>query len=567
MIGAFAYLILTTTRNRLLSRVKRLRNPRYAIAILLGLAYFWFAFFNPGTRGSRAGEGSPFSPGLVDAFAAICIFLYVAYTWIIGADRYALAFSEAEVSMLFTAPVSRRGLIIYKLVRAQATVLTTSILWLFLFHRGGPGIERLLSSWVFLTTLNLHRLGVALIRVSQSEHGAQGVRRNWLPTSLFALVGATVAWGLFSARSLFIGVSHPGEVGPILVDLFSRPPLNWVLYPFRVAMAPAFAKPGDAWLRAMFAALVLLALHVWWVLRTESAFEEAAALASAAQAKRTAALRSRSGQGGVVDIKRPRRTLKLKPTGIPAIAIIWKNFLWLSRMGQIRGLVGLPAIAFVCAVVFAGRSDTAEELVVIMCGVMTAMILIFGPATMRNDLRGELSRLPMLKTLPLRGRDIMLAEVASSASPTAAMQFLLVAVGLLAASFNSRDTLPVGIRIAILVSAPVLLLGLSSANFTIHNGMALLFPAWVRLGDAGGGGVESIGQMMLTSIVTLSLLALLLIVPTIIGGSAYFMLQGTPAIGIASAGVAAGVLLGLESWLVITLLGGTLERLEPTEIG
>jgi hypothetical protein len=567
VIGAFAYLILTTTRNKLLSQVKRLRNPRYAIAILLGLAYFWFAFFNPGARGSRAGGGSPFRTEVVDGLAAIFIFLYVAYTWIVGADRYALAFSEAEVSMLFTAPVSRRGLIIYKLVRAQAAVLTTSILWLFLFRRGGSGIEKFLSSWVFLTTMNLHRLGVALIRVSQSEHGVQGIRRNWLPISVFAGAGATVVWALFSARALLMGASHPSELGPIIVDLFSRPPLNWVLYPFRVAMSPAFATSADAWLRAMFAAVVLLALHVWWVLRTDTAFEEAAALASAAQAKRIAALRSRSSRSGVVDVKRPRRTLKLNPTGVPAIAIVWKNFLWLTRTGQIRGLVGLPAIALVCALVFAGRSDTVEELVVIMCGVMTVMILIFGPATMRNDLRGELSRLPMLKTMPLRGRDIMLAEVASSASPTAAMQLLLVAVALLATSFNSRDTLPVGIRIAILVAAPVLLFGLSAANFTIHNGMALLFPAWVRLGDTGGGGVESIGQMLLTSIVTISLLALLLIVPVLVGSASYFMLQSFPPIGVAGAGIVAGLLLGLESWLVIAMLGGTLERLEPTEIG
>ena len=32
MIGAFAYLILTTTRNRLTGKLRRLRNPRYALA-------------------------------------------------------------------------------------------------------------------------------------------------------------------------------------------------------------------------------------------------------------------------------------------------------------------------------------------------------------------------------------------------------------------------------------------------------------------------------------------------------------------------------------------------------
>ena len=40
MIGAFAYLILTATRNRLTGKLRRLRNPRYALAVLLGLSIF-----------------------------------------------------------------------------------------------------------------------------------------------------------------------------------------------------------------------------------------------------------------------------------------------------------------------------------------------------------------------------------------------------------------------------------------------------------------------------------------------------------------------------------------------
>src|SRR5476649_1841522 len=41
VIGAFAYLLFNSTRNRLISQLRRLRTPRYAIGFVLGLLYFW----------------------------------------------------------------------------------------------------------------------------------------------------------------------------------------------------------------------------------------------------------------------------------------------------------------------------------------------------------------------------------------------------------------------------------------------------------------------------------------------------------------------------------------------
>lgn len=565
MTGAFAYLILTSARNKLLSQIKQVRNPRYAIALLLGLGYFWLAFFRPSTHPDAL--PSPLASETFGTLLPLAVLAYVAFLWIFGADRTALAFSEAEVSMLFAAPVSRRGLVIYKLVRAQTAVLTTSILWPVLFHSAGTSLSRVIASWVLLTTLSLHRLGAALLRASRAEHGSKGVRKSWLPITVFGIAAAVVIFELLAARARFLAAPEPGEIGHILVAEFAKAPLSWVLYPFRIAVAPMFARTPEAWVHTILPALVLLALHVVWVLRSDTAFEEAAAEASAAQARRVQALRTRGATGGIVNPKSARRTIMLAPTGAPEIALIWKNCLWLMRTGQLRGLLGLPAIALACCLFFAGRSAMAEFLVVVLCSVTAAVTLIFGPMTMRNDLRAELRRLPMLKTMPLTGREIMLAEVASSALPIAVMQFLLVAVGLLALSFVQKDIIPIDIRIGMLIASPVLLVGLSIANFTIHNGMALLFPAWVRLGTSGGAGVEAMGQMMLTSIITLLLLAILLILPAIAGAAVYFVMQWPPLFAVASAGIAVGIACGLEGYLLIGALGGALDRLEPMQIG
>lgn len=564
MTGAFAYLILTSARNKLLSQIKQVRNPRYAIALILGLGYFWLVFFS---RPTRAGtQPSPLASETFGTLLPVAVLGYVAFMWVFSKDRSALAFSEAEVSLLFTAPVSRRGLVIYKLVRAQAAVLTTSILWLVLFHSASTGLPSLIASWVLLTSLSLHRLGVALLRASQAEHGSTGVRKSWLPITVFGVAASVVVFELVAARARFAAAAT-GALGQILVAEFAEAPLSWVLYPFRIAVAPMFARTPEAWAHAILPALILLALHVVWVLRSDTAFEEAAAEAAATQARRVQTLRTRGATGGTVNPKSARRTIELAPAGAPEIALIWKNYLWLMRTGQLRGLLGLPALALLCCLSFAGRSATAEILVVVMCSVTAVVSLIFGPMTVRNDLRADLRRLPMLKTMPLTGREIMLAEVSSSAIPTAVMQLLLVAVGLLALSFVSEATIPLDIRIGMFIASPVLLVGLSIANFTIHNGMALLFPAWVRLGTSGGAGVEAMGQMMLTSIVTVLLLAILLILPTIAGAAVYFVMQWPPLFAVAGAGIAAGIACGIEGYLLIGALGGALDRLEPMQIG
>jgi ABC-2 type transport system permease protein len=566
VIAALAYLTFTSTRNKLVQQVKRLRNPRYAIALLLGLGYFWMVFFNSSARDSRS-AGPSLGPA-IGAVLPIFLLAYVAYLWIVGTDKAALAFTEAEVSLLFTAPVSRRGLIVYKLVRAQVAVLTTSLLWMALFHRSGEsGPERIIASWAFLSTFSLHRLGVALIRASQQEHGAKGVRRNALATILFVVTAVVVFKGVYDGRAMFSTVADLSDLEHALATVFGTSPLNYVLYPFRVAVAPMFASTGGEWMRTIPPALVLLALHFWWVLRSDSAFEEAAAEASTAQAKRIESLRTRGVSGRAINARSTRRTIALKPTGHPAVAIFWKNLLWLVRTGQVRGLVGLPLIALASVLAFAGRSDKAEVVIMVMCLTVSAMIVVFGPMTMRNDLRGELRRLPMIKTLPLRGRDIIFAEVASSATPTAVMQLLLVAVGLLAMSFVARRPLPVDVRLGVLIAAPLFLLGLNFANFTIHNGLALLFPGWVRLGEQGGAGVEAMGQMMLTSVITLLMLAVLLLVPALAAGVVYVALHLPLAASIVAMGTVAGIALVIEGYLLAGALGGSLDRLEPSQVG
>lgn len=565
MTGAFAYLILRTTRNKWVSQIKRIRNPRYAIAVLLGLGYFGMMSFNMSRNGGAPSRAFPMvASGAFALLLSVLLLVLAAYAWMFGTDGSALAFTQAEVSMLFTAPVSRRTLIVYKLVRSQAAVLVTSLIWFVLFRRSG-GIERALSYWVGLSILNTHRLGIALIRASGTAHGITGTKRNLPAIVLFVSAFAVVATAFTKATGAILGADGMSAKLDIITDVAARAPVSWVLYPFHLAVAPGFAAHGLPWILAMLAALGVLAAHVVWVLWTDANFEEAAAEASAKQAVRLATLRSR-GVSGARIAKAKRRTLPLPATGAPWVAIVWKNLLYMQRAGMLRTIIGLPLVLAAVAVAFAGRSEIVVAMAMSTSFAVAFTVTFFGPMSLRSDLRAELARLPILKTMPLRGREIILAEIIGTATPAAVMQFTLLLSGVLALSLMPRGAPPIAYTIGGIVGGPVALFGLNLANFTIHNGMALLFPAWVRTGEVGTSGIESIGQGMLTVIITGFLLLVLLLIPLAVGTGLYIYWRPLPVVAVAFSAIAAGMVLTAESLGLMHLFGRSLERLEPAQV-
>ena len=88
-----------------------------------------------------------------------------------------LAFTPAEVTFLFSGPVTRRGLVQYKLLRNQLLILFNALLWTLILARERFGVSpwlRAISIWVLLTTLSFHRLGASFVRTSLLEHGRLG---------------------------------------------------------------------------------------------------------------------------------------------------------------------------------------------------------------------------------------------------------------------------------------------------------------------------------------------------------------------------------------------------------
>jgi ABC-2 type transport system permease protein len=298
------------------------------------------------------------------------------------------------------------------------------------------------------------------------------------------------------------------------------------------------------------------------VLRTDVAFEETAAEASTRQARRLDAFREQR-HATATKVTHPARSLPLAASGKPSVALVWKNAMWIVRTGQLRGLLAPPAIGRLLVGMFGTRSEGAAMVLGGALLTLAATMLLIGPLSMRNDLRGELQHLSLVKTLPLLGRDIVLAEVASGALPLAAMQLMLGIVALLSFSLSGSVVFPPGTRLAALVTAPVLLLALNGAAFVVHNGIVLLFPGWSRLGTGGGGGIETMGLGMITLTLAVVMLLALAVVPALAFAIVLGVLRDRLAVGLVFGGWLAGLLLLAEIMLVARLLGGMLERLEP----
>jgi ABC-2 type transport system permease protein len=571
MIKVFGYLVWCSTRNRMARQLRHLRSPRYLAALLLGTAYLWFVIL--GQRRTPTGGEMP-DPQVLELVGALALMGAVGWGWIFGVERRVLAFSPAEVTFLFSGPVSRRGLIQFKLLRSQLLILFNALLWTLILSRERFGVSswiRVISIWVVLTTLSFHRLGASFVRTSLAEHGRLGLRHRVVSLVVLGAVLIALTWSIADAlpRVAAAGVDSPRSFLAALSQAAQSPLASALTYPFRVMIRPLAAHDMDEWLQAIWPALVLLGLHYIWVIRADSAFEEAAAEVSL---KRAQALAQRGSNGA--DAKgAPRRVttpfFRLAPVGWPAGAILWKNLVAGTRTQRFRNAaLTVAGLGVVVAILSFDPEGTMAEIVGWLAVSWAGITVLTGPQYVRNDLRGDLLKLDLLRSYPLRGWSVVTAEAAASTIMLTLIQLALLGVGYLAFLGNQTMVPDLEERTLLLGAAVVLLPPINLLGMLIQNGAALLYPAWVRLGSGRPAGVEALGQNLLMMIAFVALLSVTLVVPIAIGGGLFLLLHGILGDWAVLPGVA--VLLcaiAFEAALIIDWLGGVFERTDPAAAG
>src|ERR1043166_4311378 len=268
MINAFLFLISRSFVNRTRARLKRLKKPKYLIGAVFGLMYLWFYLLQFIFLGGRRSASKVFSmdESLLPLIGVTILFVMVVSAWIFPHARTALLFSEAEIAFLFPAPISRRMLVHFKLLRSQIAILFTVLLLTLLTGRlfvNSHAWMRVLGWWIILSTLGLHFLGASFARTMLVERGISNwARRIAVMLLLAALFAATILW---ARRTLPVPEFSNAFDWKAWLDyvqqLFATPPLSYLLFPFRLVIAPYLAATPGEFGKAMLPALGIIAFH------------------------------------------------------------------------------------------------------------------------------------------------------------------------------------------------------------------------------------------------------------------------------------------------------------------
>jgi hypothetical protein len=563
MIRAFAFVTATTFKNRILVRLRRLRSPRYLISAIAGLAYIWFFAF----RHTARARPNFVATDLGVDIAAIVVLTMMVVVWALPGQSGGLEFSEAEIQFLFPAPVSRRQLLVYKLMRGLPPLIITTLVMSYVLRRGNfPGL------FLVFATLNVYFTMVALARARLKLLGIGFFVRLFAVIAILAAISWAVTVDLRGRdlpRELAAAVKsqQQARIASAADRPFHGPVVRGLLFVPRFFTAAAFAKtPGPFAVNG--AALVGLAAVFFLIAgRLNVSFEEASIVASA---RRTARMASRRTQqpGTRVMFRRMPPPFRLREGAGPEVAIFWKNLVAAMRISA-AWMVGIVVLAtyFAAQIIFArdpGIRLTFATMELFMAGFFPLVGTIWFP----QDLRLDLPRIEVLKSYPISGERLVAAEMAAPLVIISAIEILLL--GFAATLMNVYS---VGGRMAFFASPQFVVVALlfavpiCGAQLVIRNAVPVLLPAWAFRSKDEPRGFVMVGQRLLMMFGNLLVLAVTLIPAALLFLPALWLAHhffaGSPVV-LAVATVPSVALLVAEVWLGVRFLGAQFDRIDVT---
>ncbi|NNB85710.1 ABC transporter permease [Corallococcus sp. AB032C] len=563
--SAVAFLWVRTWRNRVVRQVQRLKRPRYLLGALVGLAYLYSLV---GRSVFVQGTGRAVSPN-ARLFAEFSLEVSVLGTlvtaWVLGADRPALTFTQTEVQTFFAAPVTRKALLHYKLLRGLLSAMLAALaatLFVGRFTSPRP-VLFFLGAALAMGTLYLHGTAASFVRAWLVSQGRWGSVVRWAIVAVVMVAGMGALLSTLSDHPLPENLSTPFAVREWLRDVLNAPGPRAVLWPGRALVAPAMARSWEGFLRYLPASLALLVAHYAWVLAVEVPFEDSAVAGAEARTRRRAQRAARSG-----NLRVGRVPFVLKARGRPEVALLWKNLIARRRMGS--GLAMLLSFGVLGAVFALVMGDTrlfsnSREFLGPMALMVAVAMAVIGPSAFRTDLRMDLPKLELLRALPLTGRQVVGAELAASALTLGVAQWVMLLVALVL-GVGADDVTLAPWSTPVVLGLLSVLPALGLAGLFVQNAAVVLLPAWIPADSERARGVEALGQRLLTLVGTLVVTFLGLLPAAVIAllvGYPLFTVMGRWAVPLA--GLAAAGALFAEVALGVAVLGRAFERLDVSE--
>ncbi|MDC0708971.1 ABC transporter permease [Stigmatella sp. ncwal1] len=566
---AVAFLWWASLRNRVRKQVERLRRPKYLLGLVAGGIYLYSFFLRRLNFGARSEALTPEAHSLAEFSLAGMMMVTLVSAWALGQDRPAVTFSEMEIQQLFPAPISRRALVHYKLARGVFGAAVGAFFSTFFMGRlvSPSPVLFFLGALVTFVTVNLHVVAVSFLRTRLARWGWRGAALRWTVfAGLLGALGLSV-YSAVQAHPFPEEVIREKQVWEWLSAVLEGSALQAVLWPGRLLVALPMAASVSAFLHELPLALGLLGVHYLGVLALIVPFEEVVV----ARAEEVSLQRGqRLARVGHIVLRAP--FFRLKPSGRPEVALLWKNLIAARRMGGVDILFSLALIGLLVplgvAIFLPHALPGVRQMVASVYLGVAALLTFIGPGSFRSDLRMDLPKLDLLRAMPLTGRQVVAAELLAPGLLLAVMQIGLLALALVLAGdmsgrWSSEFLLAAGLGLMPLLPA------VSLGGLFVQNAAVVLFPAWLPAdGERARGGIEALGQRLLMLAGSLVVLLGGLLPAAILAALVGFTLEvwlGVWALPVAGLTAAGG--LALEIWLGVMALGRAFDRMDVSSEG
>jgi Putative ABC exporter len=546
--------------------MRRLREPRYLVGALVGGAYIYFSFFARfrGSGDALHRRGRAASPPDLSALAAagpglsgVLMLVLAALGWLVPFDSGLLTFSRAEMQFLFPAPVSRRSLLVYRMLRSQIGMLFGSVI--VAIASPGTGYTRLrvaVAMWLLMCTWKLYFTGVSLARarLRAADAGSRRIARVplLLLTAAVVIVGAAV-WRTVGDSPM----SGFRDALNRLVTVATTGLSSIVLSPFVAVARPLFAPWAAPYIASLVgSAAVLAAIAIWLVLTDSSTFQDAV--------EEVAKRREREAQAAPSLSRTRTAAWQLAPTGSAEGIFAWKAAVQTVRLVD-RGHAARMAsafIAFAIASAAIGRRGGWTDAFAAFTLLAAAFSVVLGPQAVRLDMRQDLQHLEILKTWPVHPAAVLRGELLWPGVLLTGFSWVLLVLAVLV-PFAPLGGISAEARVSAGLAAIVVTPALVFGQLVVQNALAVMFPAWVPLGAQRARGLDAMGQRIILLGGTWLVMALMLIPGVIPAAIVWYTLRGLigGAAVIPAASIVTGVVLA-EVFAATELLGPVYDRLD-----
>lgn len=465
-------------------------------------------------------------------FAPPAILIFILLTAVSGG----LQFKPAEIQFLFPAPVGRRELLVYNAL-ARLRVQVLSGVWLSIFsvayapHWSGAVI----ASMLVMAYLQLAAQTIGLALATVEERFGPRVRR----AILLAVAGLLLAVLTLAYRQVPDGAGY----FETLESIASWPPIATVSWLTRPVVEVYVAQSAGGLLLWTATCVALLGLMIYVMTLFDLAFAESAI--KRAQKVQQAIDRMRTG-GSPFAARGKISVGRLHVPRLPFMAgagpIAWRQLQELTR--NYRSVIMMGAMMFLMLASFLIfpriAAPEGAEFRGMPAPVVIGIIAFIMPMMSIHaafDFRRDLSRMAVLKALPIPGSALALGQILPTALLMSAWE--LIAVVVIVAMGGSAGT-----DWPLLLAILPVLLPLNAALVGFDNILFLFMPYRIVAKDPGQ--MPFMPRLMLVMFLKMLLMLLLAALAAIPGVLVWMATESAILAGLAVAG-----LLTLVTWGVV----------------